>query len=320
MFISQQPLKGAEHMAEETIMRDIDVLVIGGGLSGAFAAIKAKEAGAPLVVQVDKAYMGKSGCSAFAAGVIQAFSPDEDDREDCFREAVTKSHFLCDQEKLEDHLDDSADRIKEMDSFGVEFVKTADGKLQRQVGRGKFTSIMFHGGYQMMEAMRRAALGTGVKLVDRVMIVDLLTDGGRIAGAIGFNTDSGQVHEFVAKSVVLAAGRTWLKTRRPGHRNLSGDGIAAAYRAGLTLTGFDSGGVNTGPAMYDIGPGNNMYMGSGATLVNAEGERFVGKYDPVLKERTELHTLSAACAIEARRGKTPLYLDMRSSLLKVHTS
>jgi succinate dehydrogenase/fumarate reductase flavoprotein subunit len=297
-----------EKLANEVF--ETDVLVIGGGLAGAFAAIKAREAGASQVVQVDKASMGRSGCSAFAAGVIQAFSPDEDDREDCLREAVMKSHFLCDQERLEDHLDDSADRINEMDGFGVEFVKTAQGKLQRQLGRGKFTSIMFHGGYQMMEAMRRTVLAIGVRIVDRVMIVDLLTDGGRIAGAIGFNTDSGQVHEFMAKSVVLAAGRTWLKTRRPGHRNLSGDGIAAAYRAGLTLTGFDSGGVNTGPAMYDIGPGNNMYMGSGATIVNAEGERFVGRYDPILKERTELHTLSTACAIEAKLGRTPLYLDM----------
>ena len=49
---------------EEVLIRDIDVLVIGGGLSGAFAAIKAREAGAASVVQVDKASMGRSGCAA----------------------------------------------------------------------------------------------------------------------------------------------------------------------------------------------------------------------------------------------------------------
>lgn len=297
-------------MAEETIMQDIDVLVIGGGLAGTFAAIKAREAGAAQVVQVDKASVGRSGSSAFAAGVICSFFPDEDDRGKAAKEAVVKSNFLCDQERLDDHLDDWLDRLKEMDSFGVEFEKTSDGGFDRVLGRGSFPLIMFHGGFQMMSAMRKAALKSGIKLVDRVMITDLLTDKNRVVGAIGFSTNDGELHEFIAKSVVLATGRIGGKGRRPGNRNITGDGIAAAYRAGATLASLDDGSVNTGPAIYDIGPGNNMFMASGATLVNAEGERFVEKYDPVLKERTELHILSAACAVEAKCGKTPLYLDM----------
>jgi succinate dehydrogenase/fumarate reductase flavoprotein subunit len=254
--------------------------------------------------------MGRSGCSAFAAGVIRTFFPEEDDREHAFSESVVRSYFLCDQERLEQHLDDCFDRIKEMDGFGVGFEKTPDGRFERILARGVYKRVMFHGGFQMMEAMRRAAVKSGVKIVDRVMVVDLLVDDDRAVGAVGFNTDNGQFYEFAARSVVLATGRGFMKGRRPGHRNVTGDGLAAAYRAGVTLAGLDSGVPNTGPAIYDIGPGNNMYMGSGGILVNADGERFAEGYDPILKERTELHVLNVACAAEARRGKTPLYLDM----------
>jgi len=57
-------------MGETIIIDDIDVLVVGGGIAGAFAAIKAKEAGARKVIQVDKGHVGKSGNSAFGAGVM----------------------------------------------------------------------------------------------------------------------------------------------------------------------------------------------------------------------------------------------------------
>ena len=297
-------------MSEDTIIGDIDVLVIGGGLAGAFAAIKAKEAGAANVVQVDKASVGRSGCSAFGAGVMRTFLPQEDDRDKAVYENVMRTNFLCDQERLEHHLEDCFARIKEMDAFGVEFEKTPDGQFERILARGVSRMVMFKGGYKMMEAMRKAAIKKGVKIVDRVMVVDLLTDNGRIAGAVGFSTENGQAFEFIARSIVLAAGGGWMKGRRPGHRNITGDSMAVAYRAGVTLAGLDSAEANTGPAMYDIGPGNNMYMSAGAILVNADGERFAGIYDEDLKERTELSVLNVACSIEARRGKTPLFLDM----------
>ncbi|MBM2832421.1 MAG: Succinate dehydrogenase flavoprotein subunit, partial [Dehalococcoidia bacterium] len=242
--------------------------------------------------------------------VIHPFFPDEDDYDAVFKEAVEKSNYLCDQERLEDHLSDFVHRVREMDGFGVKFEKGSDGKLERQAGRGTTPVMMFHGGFQMMGVMRQAAVVAGVEVVDRVMITDLLTRDDRVVGAVGFNTTTGAFHVFQARATVMATGRTWLKGRRPGQRNLSGDGIAAAYRAGAVLTGFDLGSPNQGPALYDIGPGNNMHMGSGAILANARGESFIERYDPVLKGRTELSVLATACAIEARQGRTPLHLDM----------
>lgn len=300
-------------MMDELVVRDIDVLVIGGGLSGAFAAIKAKEAGAGLVVQVDKAYMGRSGCSAFGAGVMRSFFPDEDDRERAFFESVTRSHYLCDQERLDQHLDDCVHRVREMDSFGVGFEKTPDGKFKRIMARGVYKRLMFRGGYSLMGPMRKAVEGKGIRIVDRVMLVDLLTDGNKATGAVGFDTSSGQPCVFLARSIVMGAGRGWMKGRRPGHRNVTGDGITAAYRAGATLVGFDATAPNTGPAAFDIGPGNNILLGFGGVIVNADGDRFIHKYDPNLQDKAELHVVSTACAIEARRGKVPIHLDMSAA-------
>ena len=65
-----------------------DILVVGGGAAGCFAAIKAKESGAERVLLVDKGYVGKSGCSKFAAGSFKCFIPDEDDHDLWFSKAV----------------------------------------------------------------------------------------------------------------------------------------------------------------------------------------------------------------------------------------
>lgn len=297
-------------MTEERVVRGIDVLVIGGGLAGTFAAVKAKENGAIKVVQVDKAYAGRSGCSAFAAGVIHPFFPDEDDFDAVFREAVEKSYYLCGQELLEDHMSEFAVRIREMEGFGVHFEKTPQGKFERQPGRGKSPVMMFHGGAQMMGAMRKAAEARGIEIVDRVMVTDLLTRDGRVTGAVGFHTGTGDFYVFQARAVVMATGRNWHKGRRPGQRNVTGDGLAAAYRAGVVLVGFDSGSPNTGPALHDIGPGNNMLVGSGGVLLNARGQSFIERYDPVLGGRTELSVLAVACAIEAKLGRAPIHLDL----------
>jgi succinate dehydrogenase/fumarate reductase flavoprotein subunit len=296
-------------MIEETI-RDIDVLVIGGGLAGTFAAIKAREAGARKVVQVDKAYAGRSGCSACAAGVISSFFPEEDDRERMFSDMVIRAHYLCDQDRLQDHFDDFHARLKEMEGFGVEFERLPDGRLQRHPGRGVGKFVMFHGGLQMMGVMRKAALGAGVTIVDKTMVTGLLTRGGRVSGAVGFHIPSGEFRVFGAKAVVLAAGRCWNKGRNPGNRSATGDGFALAYQVGAELEGCDLARWNSMPARYDIGPGMNMYVGSGGFFVNSKGERFMDRYYPELKDRAPLNILAPSFAMEARRGNAPIYLDM----------
>ncbi|MDP2743897.1 MAG: hypothetical protein Q8P00_02380 [Dehalococcoidia bacterium] len=69
------------------------------------------------------------------------FLPEEDDRERMFTDMVVRAHYLCDQERLQDHYDDFPARLKEMEGFGVVFERLPDGKLQRHPGRGTGWSV-----------------------------------------------------------------------------------------------------------------------------------------------------------------------------------
>ncbi len=299
-------------MTDDIDQIESDILVIGGGLAGCFAAIKAREAGAEKVVQVDKGYVGRSGCSAFAAGVMAVFLAEEDDWEEAFKEGVagTGTSFLCDQERLEDHFKDIGQRIKDMETFGVEFERTADGKIERMMGRGGHKTMMFHGP-QLMEATAKATHKTGVKWVNRTTVTDLLLEDGRVIGALGFHVETGKFTLFTAKATVIAARRLWgFKGLQPGHRNVTGDLLAAAYRVGATLMNTDDSFCNSFPARYDVGPGMNMYVSHGGIFRNAAGERFLPKYDNKLKERALFEIIAHSMALETKQGKAPFFMDM----------
>ena len=291
-------------------MYETDVLVIGGGIGGCFAAIKAREAGADEVIQLDKGHVGKSGCSAFAAGVYPAFCPEEDDYDEVFNDNLAQpGPFIVDQERLQTHLKTVWDTVREIEGYGAELEKTEDGKTERHVGRGKLKSIMFHGP-QMMEALAKTARKKGVKQFNKTMLTDLLTKDGQVFGGVAFNTVTGDWQVFKAKATILATGGNFYKALCPGHRNVTGDGLVAAYRAGADIISLDLAVFNAFVARWDIGPGMFMYAGLGGRFVNGKGENFMERYDPELKNRALLHTLTPAFAMEIRRGNGPIYLDM----------
>lgn len=300
-------------MSKDIRVEDIDVLVLGGGLAGVYAAIKAKEAGAAKVVQVDKGRVGKSGCSCFGAGVMHTYFPKEDDLDDRVRRLVRAQGYLAQQDLIADHMEQSWDITNEMADLGVEFARTADGALERRPGRGSYPIISFHGP-QLMDAMSRAAVKKGVQQVHRVMVTDLLVCDGQVVGAIGFHTRTGDFYVFSSKATVLATGPTFYKGLMPGHRDCTGDGYAAAYRAGAVLSGVENSDAPTNfmPARYDIGPGMNKFVGEGAVFINAKGQRFMERYNPTLKERAGLRFLAFGFCMEAKQGNTPLFMDLTS--------
>lgn len=295
---------------EEAILHEADVLVIGGGMAGCFAAIKAREAGAEQVIQLDKGHVGKTGCSAFAAGIMHMFRHDVDDYDKTFLASLEEpGPYIVDQERLKVHLETFRDRVKDMASYGVEFERTPDGKIEFYPSRGIAPTIMFHGP-QNMEVMAREARQRGVKQFHKTMMTDLLTKNGQAAGALAFNIVSGEWHVFKAKATVLATGSNFYKGRCPGHRNVTGDGFVAAYQAGTDVSVLDFAMHNAFPARYDIGPGMGMYVGTGGKFVNAKGERFMEKYAPELKDRSLLGLLVSGFAMEVHQGNAPIYLDM----------
>ncbi len=297
---------------EHRILKGLDVLVIGGGIAGAMAAIKAREAGAQEVAILTKGHVGKGGNSAFAAGVMHVVHPKEtdEDKNDRLLRLARAQGYLADQIMIQDHLEDTLAFIPDLESYGVEFERTESGDLERHAGRGAHPVIMFHG-HQMMDAVMKAARKRGVRFIHHVMFTDLLAPSGRVVGAAGFDFRNGDFYEVRAKATVLATGSTWYKGLMVGHRDDTGDGYAAALRAGAALSGAESNDQisHAMPARFDIGPGLNMFQGLGGRLINARGERFMEKYIPGLMEKAGLRNLMYAFLLEIRRGNGPLFFD-----------
>lgn len=290
-----------------------DLLVIGGGIAGLFASIKAKEANPDLdVLLVDKAYPGASGCSVFAAGVLPNWQPG-DNYDDYVREIIEyNSEYLIDQNYVETAVRESYHVFQALLSYGVEFLRDGNGQIKRipvltsSYGR----CSIFNGGPNMLWRVRAAARQQGVRMIDRIVITDLLTEHGRCLGAVGFHGRTGQFHVFKAKATILAAGTMYSNRGQMGSAGATGDGPAMAYRAGVEMRNLEQlGYASIGPKGFGGIPGLHVIFGNGGILVNAKGERFMERYNPRLKEEARRSETGRAILNEWHEGRGPCYLD-----------
>lgn len=293
---------------------ETDVLVIGAGLAGTFAAVKAKEAGAENVLVVSKGKMGKDSCSTFAAGVFTLVLPD-DDKEMLSRAYALDDNFgtgLYNEEWLDLWLDDLYERALDLEKWGLRWHKTPDGKFERKGMRGNQRG-MFEGP-QLMEVMAKKVKNSGIDVVGHTMITDLLTEGGKpgkqVLGAFGFDVRTGEPRVFSARSTVLAAGPCGFKGRYACHKFQTGESYAMAYRAGAVLGQFENGQLLQLTATDFDTQGMNMFTSLGGRFLNVNGERFMPDYDPELKDNSSLSTVAQAMAMEVRAGRGPVFLDM----------
>ena len=193
----------------DTLVTETDILVVGGGISALFAACKAKELGCD-VVMVDKARPGRSGCTAVASGVFH-FYKRSDDAQEVIRGLTSP---VTNQTLFKRTMYETEEAAMFMDAIGVDFIKEK-GEIVRVGGpRLSFghSAMMAQGGPQMALALRAEMLRRGVRVVERVIITGLLTSdgelptGGKVTGAVGFGTRTGQCHVFRAKAVIIATG------------------------------------------------------------------------------------------------------------------
>lgn len=310
-------MKGPERILHEIL--NTDVLVIGGGVAGCFAAIEAAKAGLSVTI-VEKANVGRSGTSHQMSGVLTYFDPAQDDAGQWYRECLEAGQGLCDRACLQGMVEKTTERISDLEAWGVSFLKE-DGKFVRKPGVGHQyarNAILAGGSFQVMSALRGEALRRGIRLVERVMVVDLLTSdgqsptGGSVTGAVGFGVRNGKTYAFKARAVIIAAGCTRAVDISPATMaSLSGDGKGMAFRAGCEMRNVELTLFSPGPTHFMCAPGINILFGEGAVMVNSREERFMQKWDPVRVERAPRSVLSKAMAIEEREGRAPIYLDAR---------
>lgn len=287
-----------------------DVLVLGGGLAGCWAALKAKEL-VPHVVLVDKGKVSRSGKSSFAgAGILCPLSSDNLDL--WHKEIVESGQYINDQDWVRVLLQELEEKIKDLQKFGVQFGKDEKGNLLRSAALGGYYTKVAHvDSLKLMGIMRRRLEDAGVKILDRVMVTSLLTsDGffptrGSVVGAFGFHTRTSETFVFNAKSTVVTNGST-------GHFDLSGDGIAHSFLAGAEVSNMEFARTFDEMGFEDRYLGLHLitFQRLGMILLNSKGERFMERYQPLLKEKVKRQELALAVMSEGLQGRGPIYIDL----------
>ena len=295
-------------MSERTI--ETDVLIIGGGGAGFRAAIGAREAGVRALL-ISKGPLARCGATPMAGAdftldglsLSQMGFPGEpkDTKEKFFHDIVTQGFYLNNQKLLEQYIQAAPARLKELLDWGMK----VDSSEQRAI----FTS-----GLGLVDTVYRRAKECGVDFLEDVMVLDLVTHGGKVVGALGLDISTGDFIQFRVKAAVISTGG-WHKAFWPnaGMRDLSGEGIAMACRAGAEIGNME---FITFCCNILLWP--PLWRGSLATyilslrfdaeLTNSVGEVFLKKYDPfVVKWGTYMEWnkgfVSFASMREIRDGK-----------------
>ena len=213
-----------------------DVLVIGGGIAGCMAAIKAKEGGAKVVL-VDKGFVSRTGQSPYVDSHL-VFNPDwGDDLDEWLRTTAEIGEYVNHPEWTKIGLQDSYERFQEFTKWGVEWAKNDDGSYYRRESDLGATKTMFMGPIQIPTMLRDKVKEHKVRILDRTMIAELIKQDGRIVGAIGFSWKTYKLSIFKANAVIMATGASGLKPPSWPIHNLTGDGDVMAYRVGAEILG-----------------------------------------------------------------------------------
>ena len=289
-----------------------DILVVGGGAGGLLAALSAKRNGArgTRVTVVDSWLIGRTGHSAFSNAWTIVATP-EDDIDGILREIVAGNDGIADQEMVRQTLIDSYDRLRDFEAIGMTFPRNPDGSYMRRPTRGLDLARVLHpdgGGLEFCWHLRRALENEGVELIDRLFITGLLRDNdGRVIGACGVNSRTGEFRVIAAKATIVATNAI---TFRSGFvRDITGTGTLLAYAAGATLRNAEFSYVRPGTPKFYF-EGITFAIQEGARWTNAKGEAFMKEYSPDWGDEADVPTIARAMAMEKKKGNTPLYLDM----------
>jgi succinate dehydrogenase/fumarate reductase flavoprotein subunit/HEAT repeat protein len=265
-----------------------DVLVIGGGTAGTMAAITAAEAGASVLL-LEKAHVRHSGALAMGMdGVNNAVIPGKATPEDYVAEITRANDGIVNQKTVRQTATRGFEMVQRLERYGVKFEKDEYGEYNvRRVHRsGSYVLPMPEGKdvkKVLYRVMRKREMRERLTIENRVMPVRVLTEGGRVVGAVGFDTRSGEFVTVQAGAVILATGACgrlglpasgYLYGTYENPTN-AGDGYAMAFHAGAELSGIECFQVN--PLIKDYNGPACAYVANpfGGYQVNAQGDRFV---------------------------------------------
>ncbi|MEI8265745.1 MAG: FAD-binding protein [Betaproteobacteria bacterium] len=295
-----------------------DILILGSGGAGLFAALHAHQHAPNLKITVAvKGLLGKSGCTRMVQGGYNVALAEGDSVERHFMDTIDGSKWLADQDLAWTLVSTAVERVRELENeLGCFFDRNPDGSIHQKAFAGQtFDRTVHKGDLTGIEIINRLAEQVWARGIDRLeehRAVELIKTpaGDALAGVLMIDIRTGGFVFVQARAVLLATGGgpTMYRYHTPSG-DKSCDGLAMALRAGLPLRDMEM--VQFHPTGLLAGTGTRMtgtvleegLRGAGGWLLNGQGERFMSTYDE-RGERATRDIVSRSIYREMRNGHT----------------
>jgi succinate dehydrogenase/fumarate reductase flavoprotein subunit len=298
-------------IADEII--ETDVLVIGGGLSGKFAAIAASDGGASVTLS-EKSTLRRGGPYAGLDHIPHVANPEVGlvSVEDLTKAGIQGVEALIRPGLMERFARETWESVLNLEKFGIP-VKWPNGKYMvlrwdsgyQTFPYGPFPAMLFYRGADLGIKLEAQVRKRGAKVLERTIATSLLTNNGKVVGATLLNVRNGKFIAVKAKATIIASGR-------------ASGGHVMAYNAGAELVNMEfsrGGGAGREPLTFSAG---GFIIGhAGTPYINAKGEKVFDKWAAVIRETGR--TLRPLTLLkEYAAGNGPIYLDLTNQPEHVH--
>ncbi len=298
-----------------TTTHTYDAVIVGAGGAGLRAAIEAS--GRVKTAVISKLYPTRSHTGAAQGGVCAALGNVEEDYPEWHAfDTVKGGDYLVDQPAAEILTNEAVDAIYELERWGLPFNRTPDGRIdqrrfgghtanhgERAVKRACYAADRT--GHMILQTLYQQCVKRDVRFFNEFYCLDLLlTDDGRTAGVVAYELATGELHVFRAKSVLFATGGYGRMFRVSSNAHaLTGDGLSVAFRRGIPLEDMEFFQFHP-TGLYRLGVLlSEGARGEGAVIRNRDGERFMERYAPTIKDLAPRDVVSRSIYQEIKEGR-----------------
>jgi succinate dehydrogenase / fumarate reductase flavoprotein subunit len=298
-----------------TTTHTYDALVVGAGGAGLRAAIELSERCRTAVIS--KLYPTRSHTGAAQGGVCAALGNVEEDSPEWHAfDTVKGGDYLVDQPAALLMTEEAVEAIYQLERWGLPFNRTADGRIDQRRFGGHTRN---HGeapvkracyaadrtGHMILQTLYQQCVKRDVRFFNEFYCLDLLRDdAGTTAGIVAYELATGELHVFRAKAVLFATGGYGRMFRVTSNAHaLTGDGPAVVWRRGIPLEDMEMFQFHpTGLARLGVLL-SEAARGEGGIVLNSEGERFMERYAPTIKDLAPRDMVSRAIYQEIKEGR-----------------